>query len=939
MKPFALSMSKGERPRARLALFALAALAAGCGASTEKPGFRFSRPSAVAVFRAALDVPGSIPPVPGPLAPYIAIADAGTDELRLIGANDDVVVSSPVRFYPLSVSTDPRPARLAVATLPVETPDDLPAGGLPHPELRLPDALVVVPDGTAKLQLVDTWSGIPLVVGEIDLAVPAGGPVSVLAINSVPVAAGQARFVVALSGGRIAFVDVARAPPASLMTTDVLAARPITFAAAGSWPCSSPGSCVSPSVGFDARDLAVSPDGKTLYVATEDLITDSVTAGSGLGVAELDLTAVDPAASVRLIKVDAPGAAQGVPTVAVAAFDVAERDPNDLGVPVPPLDAKGNAMSAPLQVEGFGSAALQNLYAAVDPASCGIDKPIACGIVVLDRVSRTRRLDPAGETCGSGTCPMAPMPIPGVPLAILPTRPPAVGDQQQPTPAAASGQPAQLQLQRISPGTGQTWTESVAAVPSSDGRVYLVDLSRWYTPSDRSYLRSTTRTRASAASTIQAADPTKTTATYGWTVGLKPLNPDDTVVTQDVVTQPESLVKRVAVTPGYTPTEKWSVTYQGALPGLAHRAAQIWKSGGAVYLAVQVQRSDGTQRDVANVFDPRLGIHADVVAGDIAAIYPSGTTCMPAAPDGSDPNPYVDASIVGLVVPLKDDHPGGALQLAADPCDRPGATALVDGGGRVEITVSIRASGFVITGAALGYVDRIAFDTAQNAGRFEWLVGVPGQDETSLEPVCPLATWPSDPSDPVFASCVADPSCRSNCEALFKARKARRLFYIGDKCPDPTVSWPANCDVDGKNCDTSDPCTKYWPSVDTTMKPTPVYFYDFPQPFTQVPMLAFRIAAPLDQDTGQQPGVKDQFFVRDSVLKIDTDSGMLATSRRPLASGSAIGAALPTGISLFDRSLAPGHANDGVRFLVSYVDNLVLDFSPGQGIGDVTVLR
>ena len=958
---------------------ALLALAAACGGNTGKPGMRLGRPSGIAVFHGVLSPAGPIQ-APGPLSPWIAVANGAANELRIVAAADDSTVSAPGRFFPLAVPTGSRPERLAVAILPI--PSQLPPGGLPRPPTAAPDALVVVPAGTAELELIDTWSGIPAVVATTDLSAAVGSTVEVFAIVGAPAlepAAGggwqaaqdRAVFWAALTGGRLARVEVVRrnaGQPGS----------PVDF---GAVDVRSTGGSGNP--GFDAVGFGFSPDSTKLYVATQDTIVDALGA-SGVGVAEIDVTAADWTTTVRLIPV-------GGPTVAVAAMDVMERNPvagQANTYPVPPVAFGAYSLDKHLAV-GLGPTRRRNLYAALDPASCGVGKPIACGIVVFDLDGGALHEDPAGEQAH-----LSPLNIPGVALAILPTRPPATGNEQTLTPTDA---PA-LQIQMISPGTGQTWTESLAAVPSTDGRVYIVDLSRLFTPSDRSYLRGDTRTQIVGLQQARAADPEKAATFYGWYIGIEP-QPNQLLVNssspQPLANQtvlegslwgpaidPPSWPGRIRVTPGYTPDETWTAAWQGALPGLQQRRGVLGRLGsGEVYVAVQTRIVAGQQpNDVANLFDPALGVHAgdpaladgDAGAADYVEIYPDTFADCPLSPPatGNIPLTYVEARVAGFLPPVgcpasgtcpgTGVFPGGAVRLAADPC-APGNP--LQPGDERAVTVTIASSGMVLSGQALGYAGRPPIDLAlslppwppPSTGGKPGNGGVPDtqqphgpripyvlqwSSETAAAASCPLDPWPTDPSSPVFAGCLEGTACRTACETLALARKTRRLFYLGDLCPDHLAFPFGQCS--GSNTGECDTCEIYWPLAPPDERAdqaqwagAPVYSYDWegrPQPTG--PALEFALAA---VKSGADKG--EDRIIRGSFIQFQSKSGMLQTSRRPLVSGTATGGVLPTGIVVFDRSRVPGRENDGVRFLVSYVDNLVLDFSAGKGIGDVGVIQ
>ncbi|HSN90982.1 MAG TPA: hypothetical protein VLS93_07115, partial [Anaeromyxobacteraceae bacterium] len=184
--------------RARLALVAVLT-AAACGKTTQEMGAKLAGPSAVAPYR------GYSQEDPANVRDYLAVASARADELRILDLSDEKPLLAPVQFAPLSVPTGSRPARLASASL-----HD---GGA--------DALVVVPGGTAEVQLVETWTTSTRVVpgatvdldalaGRAEILSLAGAPEPVWdpGTSSWVPAPGRARILVGLTEGRVAVVPL-----------------------------------------------------------------------------------------------------------------------------------------------------------------------------------------------------------------------------------------------------------------------------------------------------------------------------------------------------------------------------------------------------------------------------------------------------------------------------------------------------------------------------------------------------------------------------------------------------------------------------------------------------------------------------------------------------------------------------------------------------------
>ncbi|HYG69594.1 MAG TPA: hypothetical protein VD838_18105, partial [Anaeromyxobacteraceae bacterium] len=172
----------------RLALLVLAVAVAGCSESSPEIGAQLGTPSGVTIFR------GVTEKRPG-IAPYVAVANAGSDQLTLIDPQDDAPVQSPGLVFPLAVPTDASPMFVAAAPLADGGADALVVAGAPDPEI-----------GVLGLQLVATWDGRPRPIasfpigtgGDVILAI-LGAPVpqdAAAEAGVVPPVAGAARFLV-----------------------------------------------------------------------------------------------------------------------------------------------------------------------------------------------------------------------------------------------------------------------------------------------------------------------------------------------------------------------------------------------------------------------------------------------------------------------------------------------------------------------------------------------------------------------------------------------------------------------------------------------------------------------------------------------------------------------------------------------------------------------
>lgn len=466
----------------------------------------------------------------------------------------------------------------------------------------------------------------------------------------------------------------------------------------------------SAALGFQPLELASIPGERArVFAATTDPIPGGVQ-----GVAELDVSGTPVLAGALNAH---------APTRLVAAGRLAEALPFALA-----RDASDFAGQAPVD----------RVYAVLDESSCGLYGATACGLVALDPVTRDLLPDPA--PAGSMHAPYrAPIPV-GYALALGFSGPPAVA------PSDAEPQYAGT-FERVATGTTTWATTGVLAVASAEGYVTFVDAARWTTPSSQPVF-------ANVKATVTSTRPAGVAGTQ-WLTLVDPWN-GATVAHADAT----GLTTSVEVTGGYTPSDRWTVTRQGALPGLTARRAEAFGDGS---IALQVT-SAGAVQEVVRVWDPTLGVRA----GDVVVLDASGLgTCT-----------TFEAEVAEVRAPAAD-RPGGSLALthrtptvaAWDRCVDLLAAASNVGSGSPWLVATVRAGDYVLvrgTGTGAVHVGRPA-----PGQRFE----VAWQDETALTTgadACtlpPAVAWPGG-----GAACGA--GCRASCEALVRARLARRLGYV-----------------------------------------------------------------------------------------------------------------------------------------------------------------
>ncbi|HEX8907948.1 MAG TPA: hypothetical protein VF805_02025, partial [Anaeromyxobacteraceae bacterium] len=526
--------------------FLLFAAAAACSTGPTSVGARLAGPSAIVQFYGVTrNNPGPATSAAG-LRAYLAVADARSGDLRVLDPSVDQPVLGPGLVYPLSIITLPRPQRLAAASL-----GDGATGGA--------DALVSASAGEPTLQVIETWSAQNRVYKSIvlpQLLPQIGADAEILAMVGLTVTEPDGvtragRILISLSGQRLVVVDFTRSADG---TGAVVDSKPV----------------LQPLT-FDAVDLALGPDGKTVYAATRDPLGTRPDGSKVYGVEQLDASG-DASLPFPATSLDALA-----PTVAVAAALVDER----------------TVQADPCAAERFSGTQVLRVYAALDPASCGPDRAIACGLATLDparpagdATSGQLALDPASAAtpaaslAGTPSVPAQrfrpPIPVPGVPLHIaIGGAPQKNADPNDPArvtsstsiPSAVCPTSSATPLARVFYGTALRLTSALAMVTSSDGRVYWLDLSRFGPVTDTSTMLGLGRTEVLTAETdAVGADQ--------WQLGLW-YDLVGSTLNGTVVASALTLPNVIAAWPGFTPTATWSAIYQGPLPGLQARPGVV----------------------------------------------------------------------------------------------------------------------------------------------------------------------------------------------------------------------------------------------------------------------------------------------------------------------------------------------------------------------------
>jgi len=853
--------------RNRLALAALAAAVAACGSSTLKSTIVLSQPTSVAVFTGITSKNAG-------LHPYAAIANGARNDLTLVDALDDRPVLAPIVVRALAIPTAGRPALLVAGSL-----HD---GGA--------DLLVVIPSGSATLQLVRTWTADNQVVEDLDLSGDAPGA-EVLSAISTPVPAadgnggaepGKVRLVLGLTGGRLAVLDFAREAGGAGI---VAAAAPEVL-----------------SPGFDPLALSPTPgDARLIYAAT----TDDVPAGSGQhGVVEIAAGGAPTAWTYALLPTLAP-------TRLVAAVRVKEREwaVNDEEIPA-------------------GTDRVLRVFAALDPSGCGPELPIDCGIVTVDPSVGVRGLapDPLGELPYQ-----PPIRMPAEPLGMVAIIPP-------------ENQPSGLEDGRYHIQTGLGVREATGAigVTAANGRVYTLDAGRRTLHNDQTMLRdlsgnAQTRTRAGSITYVARSEPKPPTTQILQVVVCTMIDPEkdsDPDTTGDPYPEckldsTSDAVAGIRVTPGYTLTDSFNVSWQGPLPALNGRGVDVGREGAQLYAAVQV-RSGGTVSDLARVYDPALGVHVgDKVELNVKDLLEGADACDVA--EDPDTDNIAEAELdtheftVAALLPPEARFAGGALLLEDDGSACYAAlradAAATGTTAHLGMTATVRASGWLMKGDALGYAGRPVLwsERVNGDGQRDMRVKAELAYENEAALTCPLQPWPANP-----AAVACDAACRTRCERLSLARKARRWYTLADGCGD---------DAD---------CAARWggplidpdPDRDPATENPAAAGNSAAAPNTQGPALSFMFTV-RERDTTDNTLVGPVVVNRDTGVVVSTFAGHSPTARYPLT-GAIV---LPTGIAAFDRSAYTGEEDAQYRLWVSYTGDLVLDFSPGLTLNTPITIR
>ena len=862
--------------------FAVLALAVAACSTQPSVGSRFNGPTTLVSFRGVTRKDASN------MRTYVAVASSRGDEVRIVDPADLQPVVSPGSVFPLSVPTAPRPLLLAAAPLGDAAQD-------------LADVLVVASAGAVgldgsrpALQLVETWDqktaarpggvGANLVAQDVPLTGLAAGSDLLCMVGMAGRTPGTARILVGASKGQLAVVEFTRATDGSGAVV--------------------PGTVTVLQLGFDPLDMAVDPNGATVYIATrEPIATDSslgptlldVFGVAALGDATTDiLTATPKALAGGPRNPDPPASGNGTigaPTVAVAVApaSVLERTINSADT------SSADRLSTPTSF----------VYAALDPASCGSSKHIGCGVVAvvpgstLSEAGGNLAPDPTAAALAGGAlvadggpgmlidtvvrtpAPQAyraPIPVPGVPLHIAIASPPIQGTQRVTNDSNNPGVP----LLTIAPGTGNRNTSAVATVSSSDGHVYWLDLSRWGPASDTAETGGVFVTGVTAAATVD----TTTTYQLGLWQDADNLPFGSTVAAPAVVVDAPGMAGAIDVWPGFTDGDTWSLTYQGVLPALSSRPGLLVTEGTTVYAALQTSAGVVT----TPIADPALGVHDATTVpgtpGDIVVL--PGCEVSVAAVKAATVPPFTASGVA---------FPGGALQLDASAIACPGVPAAA---ASTATTVTVRASGLVFASLKLGYLGRPAIarttDRTENVFSVAW-------------------TGTADVSTPS----VNPPRLQQERRAI--ERKARRRFYPSDgPCPISTNAGTEGALASG--------------CYGTGRK-------RLKDPVAPGPVIRFRVGVvgpPLAVDAVP-------VLPRDATIVFTTQTGLSQVFRRPVLGGAGPGNVLAFDYTKPDPTGNPkppqfsGHQNDAITFFVPYLDDQVVTFSTVQNAAEVTSIR
>jgi hypothetical protein len=841
----------------------------------------------------------------------LAVASFRGDELVLVDPLDESPVAGPNISWALSIPTLPRPAFLAAGSLGDDLAD-----------------LLVVAGAEPKLQIIGTWldggdggyatAGFG-VVQTLDLSGVTGAGAQILSIAAAsvpegpptgtppvaPAARGRAWIVVGLTdvnaptGGQLVVLEVARQVDGSIAVASEPVVKPL---------------------GFPPIAMAAAPDNVHVYLASQQPIRDS-SGQEVLGIAEVDVSGgLGLPWPVRGFD------ARGAPTFSVVAAFVGERTQENFYT--------------------FAEPALR-VYASLDPSGCGPEGMIACGVATFDPALGGLAADPAVPGPPGWRVPTqsyrTPIFVAALPIAMG-IAPPAANPGPNPpstpfgsqvcySPAQAGvalplcpsitevasnppfnngGVPQSFMLQ--APPTGQLWTSVTGLVTAVDGLAYLQDLGRFGPVNAVSMLNDeNTRTKPLAASSVGPLGPIGNSSLFGFPDGTAALGLwlDQSSGTDagTVVSDATDLASAITVWPGFTKDDRWLVSYQGVLPGLAQRRAVLGLSDDAtLYLAIQeaaIPSDDGVLPDVtywvpgAILSRPDLGIHTeerDGVPGDIGVFLLDNDPCASTRPNwiptgGTDPvydpTKAPQAHEATLLSLLPEDallYPGGAMRLApivgpsADPALAAEYQCLVAWFQRPENADKVltafrnnppstdyargawvRAGGLLLSGSVAGYAGRPSMDL-----RYE----LAWTDETGLTG-----------------------------EALVLARKARRFYYPSAYPTRPYQGYP-----------------------------------DMEDPMQPGPALGFRVGR-YCLSTVPDCNATTSLPARDAGVDFFTQSGVFALSRHPSSSAGG------TAVTSFDKSEFPGQEYVGRAFYVTFTGDLLMMIPPGLDVGQTITIR